>query len=57
MSKRPHMAKRIDRERLTKLAGLIADGMTITAAAAVLGVSMQRGSQLWKRIREEMGES
>ena len=57
MSKRPHMAKRIDRERLSRFAGMIADGMTITAASAQIGVTMQRGSQLWARIRKEMGEA
>lgn len=53
--KRPDQTARIDRERLDALAEMMAEGMTITAASARLGVSMQRGSQLFKRIREELG--
>lgn len=49
------MAARVDRDRLDQLADLIGDGATITAAAHALGVSMQRGSQMFKRIRDELG--
>lgn len=52
---RPDMAQRIDRERLDNLADLIAEGATITAASKVLGISLARGSQLFKRIRDELG--
>lgn len=52
---RPDMAQRVDRERLDNFAELIAEGVTITAASKLLGISMQRGSQLFKRIREELG--
>ncbi len=52
---RPDIAQRIDRDRLDNFADMIAEGVTITAASKSLGVSMQRGSQLFRRIREELG--
>lgn len=52
---RPDMANRIDRERLANFAELIAEGVTLGAASKIIGVSAQRGSQLFKIIREELG--
>lgn len=52
---RPDMKQRIDRERLDNFAELIAEGLTITAASKIVGVTMQRGSQLFKRIRDDLG--
>ncbi len=37
------------------VAELVAEGWTIAAAAASLGVSQQRGSQIWRLIVEDMG--
>lgn len=42
-------------EQRALLAELVAEGMTIRAAAAVLGKSQQRASQIWREIVAEMG--
>lgn len=41
--------------RLDELADMIAEGATMLDAAAALGVSAQRVSQLWANIRKRLG--
>lgn len=57
-------APKIQRERIVpgdvaeqraELAELVANGMTIKAAGALLGKSQQRASQIWRNIVREMG--
>lgn len=55
MNQRPWMKDRIDRERLDNFAELVAEGTTLGAASKIVGVSPQRGSQLFKIIRDELG--
>lgn len=45
--------KRGERNR-AKFADLVAEHGTITEAARQMGISQQRGSQLWKRVLEDM---
>lgn len=47
---------RIARERREVLAGLVSDGMSISAAGRHMGISPQRASQMWQRLISEMGE-
>lgn len=37
------------------LAEMVANGLTISAAAKALGVSQQRASQHWARIKRDLG--
>ena len=39
-----------------RLADLVAEGYSVAAAARAIGITQQRGSQLWKRIRDDLGE-
>ena len=41
--------------RRDHLAELVADGHSVVTAARSMGISQQRASQLWQRIKAEMG--
>ena len=41
--------------RRDELAELVADGLSVAAASKAMGISQQRASQLWQRIKAEMG--
>ena len=42
--------------RRDELADLVADGLSVAAASKAMGISQQRASQLWQRIKSEVGE-
>ena len=44
-------------QRRERFADLVAEHGTVTAAARAMGISQQRGSQIWKRILQDMGEA
>ena len=44
-----------DRQR-AQLAELVAEGYSVSAAARVMGVAQQRGSQLWAQVRADLGD-
>lgn len=46
-------AKSIRQKR--QIAELVSEGFTVAAAARSIGVSQQRGSQIWRGIRNDLG--
>lgn len=56
-----HWAGSYERRRIAaqvqanKMADLVSEGWTVTAAGRELGVSQQRSSQIWRVIREGLG--
>lgn len=47
-------AKRDTEVKKAQLADLVADGLSITQAAKQMGLTQQRGSQLWGMIRADL---
>jgi hypothetical protein len=45
------------RQRLDRLAELVADGATLAAAGRELGVRQSRVGQLWKKVCDGLGET
>jgi hypothetical protein len=41
--------------RRDELAGHVSEGLSITAAAKLMGIRQQRASQLWRRIIADLG--
>lgn len=42
--------------RIDRLAELVADGWTITAAARSMGLVQQTGLKMWREIKDGLGE-
>lgn len=50
------LLRRIGERNRAQLAELVAEGMSVQAAARSMGLSQQMGSKMWRIIRDEMGE-
>lgn len=51
-----NLLHRARERRVWALAGLVADGWSVAAAARHLGVSQQTGSGMWRDICERVGD-
>lgn len=49
------LRRRKSRQQMDRLAELVAEGWSVAAAGREIGVNQQRSSELFRRIKDELG--